>query len=202
MAYCEIETNIHPTGVYSGIQHNLPPPLIVFDWDDTLLATTDIHKRNNTVGLDELSNIVSKILISARKLGTVIIITNAEEGWVEQSSKTFLPSVVPLLSGITIISARTTYEQIAPKDPTMWKTLAFKYNTMGFNHIISIGDSKSERKAIMSLKHPSNPIIIKNLKLVNEPSTQLLITQLHYVESLLEYMVKHVHSFDLMTTIS
>ena len=42
--------------------------------------------------------------------GKTYIITNAAQGWVEFSAEKFMPSVVPILSKINIISARARYE--------------------------------------------------------------------------------------------
>jgi len=58
-------------------------------------------------------------------VGRVYIITNACEGWVEFSCKRFLPAVLPVLSKITIISARARYEKIYPKEVPKWKLYAF-----------------------------------------------------------------------------
>ena len=58
------------------------------------------------------------------KYGKTYIITNAGEGWVEYSAKKFLPSLVPILNKIKIISARYKYESIT-EDYTKWKFNAF-----------------------------------------------------------------------------
>jgi len=46
--------------------------------------------------------------------GKTFIITNAAEGWVQFSAAKFMPSIVPILDKITIISARTKYEPRFP----------------------------------------------------------------------------------------
>lgn len=54
------------------------------------------------------------------------IITNAAEGWVEMSSKRFLPRVCQeLQKDVTIISARTKFEKLYPHDYQEWKIRAF-----------------------------------------------------------------------------
>jgi hypothetical protein len=40
-----------------------------------------------------------------------MIITNAAEGWVEFSANRFMPSVVPCLEKVKIVSARARYEK-------------------------------------------------------------------------------------------
>ena len=40
------------------------------------------------------------------------IITNAGEGWVQYSAEKFMPSLLPILEKINIISARAKYEHL------------------------------------------------------------------------------------------
>jgi hypothetical protein len=54
--------------------------------------------------------------VKSKSLGRVIIVTNAAEGWVELSAKRFLPRVNAELNGIEIISARTKYESLYPRN--------------------------------------------------------------------------------------
>ena len=60
----------------------------------------------------------------ARALGTTLIITNAEEGWVQHSSKLYLPKVLPALRGVPIISARSRFEGQYPGEAATWKQQA------------------------------------------------------------------------------
>lgn len=46
--------------------------------------------------------------------GKTFIITNAAEGWVEYSAQRYLPSLVPILEKIPIISARSRYQPHFP----------------------------------------------------------------------------------------
>lgn len=65
-----------------------------------------------------------KILEMSVKLGKTYIITNAGEGWVQFSAERFMPTLLPVLEKITIISARAKYEHLT-KDYTKWKLHAF-----------------------------------------------------------------------------
>lgn len=56
--------------------------------------------------------------------GTTYIITNAGEGWVQYSAEKFMPSLLPILEKIIIISARAKYEHLT-SDYTKWKLHAF-----------------------------------------------------------------------------
>ena len=53
--------------------------------------------------------------------GQVFIITNAAEGWIEYSTKKYMPSVKEPLKHVRIISARTTFEDKFPGDSHEWK---------------------------------------------------------------------------------
>ena len=57
----------------------------------------------------------------ALEYGPVTVVTNAETGWVQLSAHKFIPLVVPILSKLTIISARSTYEPMFPGSPLKWK---------------------------------------------------------------------------------
>lgn len=77
---------------------------IIFDWDDTILCTSFLTPYPSLLAdpyrkipiqmqevLDQLDNQAVLLLRLAKTLGMVFIITNAAEGWVEMSSKRFLP---------------------------------------------------------------------------------------------------------------
>ena len=88
--------------------------------------------------------------------GTVFIITNAAEGWVEYSSKKYLPSVYPTLSKVKIISARSEYEDLYPGDSHEWKMQAFlqTLRDMDLNaitNLVALGDSNIEMEAAKHL---------------------------------------------------
>ena len=74
-----------------------------------------------TAQLAVLQDGVISLINRAQQLGSVIIITNAETGWVELSCKKFMPRVAPLLTNIKILSARSTYEALFPDSPSDWK---------------------------------------------------------------------------------
>lgn len=96
--------------------------VIIFDWDDTLLASTFLsgegYRLDSTDPLPEelyaqfrqLESAVIAILTTALQFGIVRIITNAETGWVQMSAEKWLPGVVPYLNQLEVVSARSTYE--------------------------------------------------------------------------------------------
>lgn len=115
--------------------------LIVFDWDDTLLCSTflascgysldsdDIFPTNIQTGLDKLGETILTVLeLAFSTCDHVVIITNAETGWVEMSAKKYVPSVCKLLPDprLTVLSARSTFEDQFPDSPLDWKVAAFR----------------------------------------------------------------------------
>ena len=67
--------------------------------------------------LNILDEIASQLLSKTKESGRVYIVTNAAEGWCEISAARFLPKVFEQLqSDITIISARSKYEKLYPKN--------------------------------------------------------------------------------------
>jgi len=85
-------------------------PVIIFDWDDTLLPTwyitevVNVGEPSSTYGklpedspflapLAAHAEIVKETLIAARQLANVAIVTLGARGWVDNSSDWFLPGV-------------------------------------------------------------------------------------------------------------
>mmetsp|Transcript_58387 Transcript_58387/g.156078 ORF Transcript_58387/g.156078 Transcript_58387/m.156078 type:complete len:294 (+) Transcript_58387:3-884(+) len=98
--------------------------IIIFDWDDTLCPSSWIRANKHHLSffkpapktehfqrpLRELQRECEALLTMAIKLGNVVIVTNAVHPWVETSCRNFLPSLLPLVSSLPIIYARSVYE--------------------------------------------------------------------------------------------
>lgn len=151
--------------------------LIVFDWDDTLCPSSWLSQNKLTLDdpptipahyqvlLDKMAEVAIETLRIASSLGSVVIVTNAEEGWVEMSCKRFLPQLLGELINVKHISARTRYHTQTdfPHCPFAWKRKAFNDELHSFfstldtpklidnKSIISLGDSPHERIAAMSI---------------------------------------------------
>ncbi|CAK9059401.1 Uncharacterized protein SCF082_LOCUS31476 [Durusdinium trenchii] len=129
--------------------------IIIFDWDDTLCPSSWIRANKKVLSffkpapttekyqkpLRELQAAVEVLLKMSMKLGTVVIVTNAMDPWVdtwphhggqravggceterkrrdvispeteETSCRNFLPSLLPLVSTLPVIYARSIFEQ-------------------------------------------------------------------------------------------
>uniref|UniRef100_A0AAV1UQY3 Uncharacterized protein n=1 Tax=Peronospora matthiolae TaxID=2874970 RepID=A0AAV1UQY3_9STRA len=120
-------------------QTESPVPLILLDWDDTILPNTHLAKlslfsedeefelpEDCVPVLEEFAKEVEKFLTACLKIGSCCIVTNGLTGWVESSCQRFLPNVVPLLEQMTVISARSNFERVLPDRPIEWKIAVYR----------------------------------------------------------------------------
>eukprot|EP00752_Nemacystus_decipiens_P013885 g12326.t2 len=195
-------------------------PLIVFDWDDTILTSSwiQVNELLQATSYDELplevrrdlaqlERSVIKCLKNARQLGTVIIITNAESGWVELSAARFFVDVLPLLEGVPVISARSLFEPQFPGSPLCWKSAAFAY--MMHDHfldrphwvqkkVVSIGDSNEEKVAMRIASGQHGTMAAKAVKFITGPDPEALSCQLDYVTKNLASVVASDSDVDIV----
>lgn len=190
---------------------------IVFDWDDTFMPTSWLEKIKHSPdqeGLQELADL-SKVAISvitqAKLYGLVIIVTNADEGWVHQSCSQHMPLLQPHLAGIPVISAQEKYSLLYP-DPRQWKIAAFRdellpdllpYTSL---NVISIGDGLPEFTAINYLKNLIKPylkinLITKGIKLLEKPEPNMLRQQLEIVYTDMKAIVELPESMNQLMRI-
>lgn len=175
------------------------------DWDDTLLCSTILAENNITLtspkvipnyiqdNLKQAEASAISLVKTLKTLGSVVIITNAETGWVELSCQKFYPNLVQYLANVRIISARSQYEKICP-NPLDWKRNAFQIEVSRLAnsdqvHVLSLGDSNGERYATQQLN--GNNIWKKTVKLIERPSISQLQQESQYltqnINSLLDY---------------
>jgi hypothetical protein len=193
--------------------------IFIFDWDDTLLPSSwlkrnlcllsDIHVREEIVEpLEELAVVVRHVLETARELGEVVIITNAESGWIDLSCRKWFPSLHEFVMGFNVISARSTWEPHGITSPCGWKQRAFetaidvfysRYAHQSWKNIISIGDSPHEREALMrvTLNSSIKGCRSKSVCLMIRPSVAQLQRQLVLLQSSLRHIVHHDAHLDL-----
>lgn len=201
-----------------------PPPLnsyVIFDWDDTLLASTWLASRGIRLDvpavlppdvvtlLDTLQKAVVGLLEKALRLGPVCIVTNAETGWVQLSAKRFMPAVEPLLSRVRVLSARSTFEPVSDC-PSEWKVRAFhqvlsehyvKADPLRVRNVVSFGDSIHERHAVHKVTTGVPNTLTKSVKFVERPSAEQLNRQIELVSGCIGDIVDHGANLDLMLTI-
>lgn len=203
------------------VAHN-KETVIIFDWDDTLLSSSylsgkgyrlDSEKitcQETLAGLRELEQVVISVLQLACTYGTVHIVTNAETGWVQLSAQKFIPAVVPYLSMVTVLSARSTYETMFPEAPLKWKFYAFQERlssvfsseTKKEKNILSFGDSHVEREAVRAVTRGFPNTRTKSVKFAERPTLEQLRRQIDLVSNCFQYIHNHDGDLDLQLTVT
>ena len=170
-------------------------PVIIFDWDDTLfptsfLANLGLHIEGPDAPpeiqtkLDFFSECMIATVNQAREYGRVVIVTNAETGWVELTAAKFLPLVATEICKLPILSARSTFEPRGFVKPLEWKEQAFAFvleshmaQVDSFKGCMwSIGDSIHERDAVIRVCEIAN-LPYKSVKLMDRPDLTVLYRQ-------------------------
>ena len=162
--------------------------LFFFDWDDTLLCTSYLQPKGALIDNDinqkdietivNLDTLVSKLLLKAKNIGNIFIITNGAPGWVELSSTKYYPKTSKILQKIKVISARGLCERKYPGDIRQWKKIAFEYaletlediNKNIVTNILCMGDSNMEMEAAYYLKECFPNAYLKTIKFKECPT--------------------------------
>jgi len=194
---------------------------VIFDWDDTVLPSSWVQSQG--LRLDESSRVsaaqrevltevaksAAETLQAAKRHGTVVLVTNAERGWIELSCLKFLPTLYPILEQIKILSARTTYDCPRYSSPLDWKLLAFEAEIRRMygedvlrdparrKNVLSLGDSVHEREALMRATAPLPGCCAKSLKFVERPDISQICKQHALVTSCFNRIVHHDGNLDL-----
>ena len=191
--------------------------LLIFDYDDTLFPTSFLaHHGYRLDGpdaspdiqavLDDYSEFVEKSLLEASEHGQVVILTNAETGWIELTSQKFLPRLSELLVTFPLVSARSTYEPLGITSPFQWKLKAFdsvigdhfaSHGTKSMRNVLSFGDSVHERDAAHQVCSKLSRTVCKSIKFMERPDVAQLIKQHSLIRECLEQIVEHDGTLDL-----
>lgn len=195
--------------------------MFIFDWDDTVLPSSWVQgqglrldnasavSEKQAAQLAEVAKVAACTLRVAKRHGTVVLVTNAERGWIELSCQKFLPTLCPSLENVRIVSARTTYEGSVGASPLDWKLSAFdvEINRHFLNggmadkyrrkNIFSLGDSIHEREALLRASSNSPNCRSKSLKFVERPDIGQLLKQHELIVSSFEQMIHYDGTLDL-----
>lgn len=192
--------------------------ILIFDWDDTVLPSTWISEQGLTLCedsvptathmalLDKVAERAAQTLAVAKRYGKVVLVTNAERGWIELSCQKFLPSLYQSLADVKIFSARSTYEHKGVASPFEWKYLAFESEIRGFyesftsdrrKNVISFGDSAHEREALIRVTERMQNVHTKSLKFVERPEVEQLLKEHELITGCFRYIVHHDGNLDM-----
>lgn len=185
--------------------------LIIFDWDDTLFATTFLFPNSNNPNGEEsvsltpkeiqrmkkIQKLVIGLLEKSIKKGDVFIVTNAAPGWVEYSASIYYPSIFPILQKVKVISARGEYESEYPLNPRMWKIEAFNAIVKNIDYdqitnIVCAGDSPAEMEASKNIAARFSRVCIKTIKFKQFPNLKELVMQLQTVSKQFDFIVSSI----------
>lgn len=204
--------------------HQPNQTIIILDWDDTMCPSTACMRHHGlsvlgdppegevAQGLANLAVEAQALLEQAIELAEeVIIVTNAEEGWIDLSCKQWLPGLQTCLDKAHVVSARSTWEPQGVASPAGWKARAFeeavdkfysRYPNQSWKNIISIGDAPHEREALHRVVNlapggASKRCRSKSVKFVLRPSIEQLTRELQMLRESLREIVWHDDDLDL-----
>lgn len=208
----------------SAEYHKPNQTIIIFDWDDTLCPSTTCmrHHGLSVLGappdgvvaqtLEELSREARALLEQAAELAEkVVVVTNAEEGWVDLSCKAWLPELQQTLTRCEVASARSTWEPRGIASPAGWKARTFedvidkfysRYQHQSWKNIISVGDAPHEREALSRVVRwapcgRGKRCRSKSVKFVLRPSIEQLTREIQMLRESLKEIVWHDDDLDL-----
>lgn len=193
----------------------------VLDWDDTLLPSSWLASNGYRLDtqrqvpsfhrsqLKRLARAATRLCEAALKQGPVLVITNAERGWVELSAQKFMPGVLDVLKRMTVISARSSHEDSFPDNPLQWKFQAFSEKLPGAferrrapRNTISFGDSHIEREVVKAVARTFSPdTYTKSIKLAECPSIEQLTRQVRLCAQCYDEIWGYAGDLDLMLAV-
>ena len=205
----------------SAAEYNRPEQtIIIFDWDDTLCPSTNCLReigmspdlpppREVAVALQKHATAVSALLREAQdRSAYVVIVTNAEKGWVERSCKSWMPQVLPALEDCDVISARSQWEPRGVRSPTGWKAQAFneaisrfysRYRQQSWKNVVSVGDARYEHDALQRVMGSveGTKCRFKTVKFLERPNIVQLTLQIRFLKQGLNDIVEENSDLDL-----
>lgn len=206
-----------------GTQFSSEQTLLIFDWDDTILPSTWISRQGLRLDaasivtdeqkeqLSSMAECAIRTLRVAKRYGKVVLVTNAEQGWIELSCKKFMPSLCPVLENIKIQSARALYEKPGVTQPSVWKSFAFRHEIQDFyktadpqwsKNIISFGDAMHERLAVFNVTNDMSNCYTKSFKFMEQPHLEQLRKEHELIYWCLRHIVSHAGTLDLQVSIA
>lgn len=188
---------------------------VILDWDDTLLPSSHLKRKgychsqkhllmnphlDESLKLREVEDsIITFITTLLNKNLNVVIVTNSDKGWVQESAYRFVPKVIPILNKCRIVSAFYLHRHKTP-NPMAWKYFAMRDVIPQYTkYVISYGDSNSERQAVKLL---SDRFTVKSIKMAEYPSVTVLLKQHQVIIASLNKVINSPTHLDLMLTVT
>ncbi len=176
--------------------------IVVFDFDDTLMASSEVRKKSDT-NFEIISSNIDLLINSAKTFADIVfIITNAEKKWVLHCANTYLYSSKDTLLSLPIISTVDRGYNV-DNDIEFWKSIAFVdvlgefFTEPGKHRLFCIGDCIYDREAANSVREIYNNVSVKNVLFVQNPTIESLAKQQNLLYTHLEYLIKSKKHVDL-----
>jgi hypothetical protein len=217
----------------NGAQVNAAPStLMIWDWDDTILPSAWCARNRLTLEdprpvraeqarhLKKVAAEARKTLLACKSVAgcKVVIITNAEEKWVQLSCAKFMPGLEDVIATIEVVSARTKFESSVGMCPTTWKEMAFRESIENFLEqredyeiknfvklpscsIFSFGDSQYEREALRITTSDVTCAFSKCVRFFEKPTPDQVCKQHVLVRESLADLLKKESSLDLLVQV-
>lgn len=189
--------------------------VFIIDYDDTILCSSHLARLGLHINSDlsavtgtfandmaDLTESSIKLINSMAAVGSVYIVTNSDDGWVDSMTRKFLPGLEPVINEkvVKIVSAKR-YAPLFPNCFSLWKKIVIFDLVIGENswsaadgtsklHLYSFGDSPDEKEAAEDISNCVSNIICKTVQFIAVPTVNHLITQQKYLLSLLDEIVK------------
>lgn len=198
--------------------------IVFFDWDDTLYPTSffSCHKHKDYLEklkllektIIELFKTILSYSIEDHKV-YINIVTNADNGWIEQTAQTYMPLLYKYINVnfITVISAKSTFFSEKNKDPSFWKyntfsiiikETSFLVNSSGKKNIniLSIGDSNYERQALKKIESEFKNHLCKSIKFAEMQCINVITQEIKLLKDYWKKFFNYNKSFDLFLNIN
>lgn len=178
----------------------------VFDWDDTLMATTHLIKLSTPATFPELSLSIKKLLGVALEAGHVYIITNAEIAWVQKCIDENLIDCENLLDRVHVLSTVDTgiskMTSIESRKTVAFSRIKGMFNKRGsMHHLICMGDCFYDREAALNIKEQiCEHTYVKNVKFLHRPDLKTLLFQQKVCLDTFKTLLMNPQHLDLMLT--
>jgi hypothetical protein len=178
--------------------------IIVFDFDDTIFATSHFIGKEPVV-CPELVASINQLLDLASKNGEVFIITNAERAWIKLCLQRYLPGCDSLqkhFDGNTIISTKDTGIS-NQAEVCLWKTIAFdrkfeqQFKDESPRQLVCFGDNEYDRLASLIMREKYKNVVVKNTLLLHNPSLEAILKQHQIMIQILPKILEHYGHLDL-----
>lgn len=173
-------------------------PLFIVDWDDTLVPSNIMNfdqcgyqTFQNVQLINHIEDLVIGVLIKIQLQGSLLILTNSENGWVKYfSEKYFSREFLSYLDTLNIVSAKSNHKHETCKQRN-WKKLAlieYHKKKNHHTHYISIGDNHYDHYCVSSVIKEEDDTLktLKSFKLLENPDIYSFIKQLNLLSDFID----------------